>query len=286
MVIFGFEDWLKEMLIGLIERTIISISNSNIILSDILKNNAQQYSGSAFNLVMNIAESVVLPIAGVLFTYVIVNELIQMHVAQNNMHEYTGMDIFKWIFKTFIGILLISNSFTISNALIEVGAELVISVTPLVNTHINSMNFQASAELMGLEVYELIPIAGSLLITNLANRLGILLVNLFIISRFFEIYMYLMVSPVPFATLTSDKLNQSGLNYIKNIIALAIQGLVILVSFAIYTAISATMTMNVITVGNAASFGGGILEGLVLVLVLVVMVWRSRSVSQSIVGSY
>lgn len=264
-----------------------SLGTYNFLLGDILGNNAQEYSGAAFSLVMTIAESVILPIAGVIFTYVVVNELIQLQVAQNNMHENVVLDLYKWMFKTLLGILLISNAFTITNAIIEVGAEVITQVIPITQTQGGGVAIAEAADLLDLNHFELLQIIVSLLITNMVTALGMILVQLFIIARFFEIYLYLMIAPIPFATLTSQQMSQTGLNYIKNIISLAIQGLIILVSFSIYIAISASITISAITdlsVGN--NFFTGAIQGVVLILVLAVMVWRSRSIAQSLVGSH
>lgn len=273
-------------MIDSIDGSLNSISNQNLVLADTLGSNAQQYSNHAFNLVMQIAENIALPVAGIIFTYVVVTDLIQMQMAQNNMHENTTFDLFKWIFKTAIGVVLISNSFTIANAIIELGTELVAQTMPLTNIDAGSVSLTASPEMMQLSIGQLYTLSFGLSVTNIAHILGGFLVNLFIITRFFEIYMYLMVAPIPFSTLTSGQMTQSGLNYIKNVLALALQGLVILVIFAIYTAISANITLNAVVDENIFTGASSLAEGMVLLIALVVMVWRSRSITQSIVGSY
>lgn len=235
---------------------------------------------------MSIAESVMLPIAGVIFTYVVVTDLIQMQMAQNNMHEHTTWDIYKWIFKTAIGALFISNSFTISAALIEVGAEIVTKVIPIANAAAaNGPTITTGSSLMDLNVWDLLSLNFTLMLTSVIYWGGKIIIQLFLVARFFEIYLYLMVAPIPFSTLTNQQLSQTGLNYIKNVIALALQAVIILISFAIYTALSTSYTLNVV-IDPAKKSWASILEGITLILVLVVMVWRSRSVAQSIVGSH
>lgn len=270
----------------MIDEQIGQLQSSNVLLNDVLQENAQGYSESAFNLVLSIAETVILPIAGVIFAYIIINELIQLQVAQNNMHENVVLDLYKWMFKTMLGILLISNSFTIANALIEVGAEIIGQVIPLVSSEMAEVELATPSDLMDLKLGRLLSIWISLLIQNVIGFVSGFVVQLFIVTRFFEIYMYLMMAPVPFATLTSDKLSQTGLNYIKNVIALAIQGLIILVSFSLYVAISATLLVEGMSIVDGIGTGGNpLFESLVLVVVLTVMVLRSKSIAQSIVGA-
>lgn len=287
---FGIEDSIKESLIEMIHILLSSMSTVGNQIASPLSQNAGQYSQSALNMVMSIAENVVLPVAGVMFTYVVVNDLIEMLTAQNNMHEHTPQDLFKWIFKTAIGISLISNSFTISNAIIEVGAVMVRQAIPYADVgEVALMTFEADATLMEMTISGLLMIIISLAFTLLVTALGIIVVHLFIIARFFEIYMYLAVSPIPFSTLMSGQLNHTGITYLKNLIALAIQAVIILVSFSIYSTVSATYTMNAVVNENFAiqllSGGGAVVQGIVLILVLVIMVWRSRGISKDIVGS-
>ncbi len=50
-------------------------------------------------MIQNLSETVVIPIAGMILTFVLVYELIQMILEKNNMHEFDRFNIFKWIFK-------------------------------------------------------------------------------------------------------------------------------------------------------------------------------------------
>lgn len=280
----GIFDWLKEALIGFIETLAESFETLGQEIADPLSQHAGEYSSSALNLVTNIAENVVLPVAAVLFTYIMVNDLIEMLIAQNNMHERTTEDLYKWIFKCAIGILLISNSFTIANAFIELGAWMVDQAVPYSNmAEITMDTFEASASLMELEWTQLFLIAFSMMITWLITQIGMLFINLFIIARFFEIYMLLSMAPIPFSTLMSGQLNQVGIGYMKNLLSLAIQAVIILLCFGIYVAISATYTIDAVVDGNWSFIGAGA-QGFVLIIVLVVMVWRSRSISKDVVG--
>lgn len=289
----GIFDSLKETLI----EAIISIASGMDFIeqgiADPLSQNAGEYSQSALTLVMNVAENVVLPVAGVIFTYVVVNDLIEMLTAHNNMHEHTTQDLYKWLIKTAIGVMLISNAFTIANSIIEVGATMVEQALPYTSSEEVVLGTVETGEaLMELGLWDLMFILFALFFNLLVSIIGVALVQLFIIARFFEIYMYLSVAPIPFSTMMSGQLNHTAITYIKNLIGVAIQGLLILLSFSIYTAISTTYASDII-VGSGIS--GGALsvgnffwtaaQGLVLILVLVVMVWRSRSIAKDIVGS-
>ncbi len=57
-------------------------------------------------LIRQLSETVILPIAGMVLTFVMTYELIQMLVDHNNLHNFDTWIFFKWIFKTFAAVLV------------------------------------------------------------------------------------------------------------------------------------------------------------------------------------
>ena len=98
-------DWIKEGLIDAITGQYTSIFNSvNNQVADVANQvgqTPQGWNGGVFSMIQNLSETVVIPIAGMILTFVLVYELIQMILEKNNMHEFDTFNIFKWIFKTF-----------------------------------------------------------------------------------------------------------------------------------------------------------------------------------------
>lgn len=282
----GLIDWLKEQLIESIIEFLNSQNNSINIISDSLSQNAVEYSPSAFETVLQIAENVMLPIAGVVLTYVAVHEIVSMVVNNNNMHEHTTWDIMKWIFKTSITIFLVSNSFTIVSAVIEVGSQLVIQATPYANNIIaNESQLSIEASLMEMSITELTMITLSAFFHRLIFYILRLLIQLFIIGRIIEIYMYLSVAPIPMSTFGNREISDTGINYTKNIIALALQGVIILIAISIYNALSITFTQRNTLSGDASQIVGGIFESLTLIGALALMVVKSKSIANSIINA-
>ena len=97
-------DWIKEGLIEAITGQYASIFESvNNQVGDVaaqVGQTPQGWNGSVFSMIRNLSETVVIPIAGVILTFVLVYELIQMILEKNNMHDFDTFNIFKWIFKT------------------------------------------------------------------------------------------------------------------------------------------------------------------------------------------
>ena len=78
------------------------------------------WNAGVFSLIRQLSETVILPIAGLVLTFVATYELIQMLLEKNNMHEFDVANIYKWIFKTACAIFILSNTFNIVMAVFDV----------------------------------------------------------------------------------------------------------------------------------------------------------------------
>ena len=78
------------------------------------------WNAGVFSLIRQLSETVILPIAGLVLTFVATYELIQMRLEKNNMHELDVANIYKWMFKTACAILILSNTFDIVMAVFDV----------------------------------------------------------------------------------------------------------------------------------------------------------------------
>ena len=83
------------------------------------------WNAGVFSLIRQISETVILPIAGLILTFVATYELIQMLIDRNNLHDIDTWILFKWIFKTAAAILILSNTFNIVNAVFDVSQSVI-----------------------------------------------------------------------------------------------------------------------------------------------------------------
>ena len=67
----------------------------------------------------------IVPIAGLIITFVLCYELITMVTQKNNFHEFETYNIFLWIFKAYVAIYLVTNTFNITMAVFDVGQHVV-----------------------------------------------------------------------------------------------------------------------------------------------------------------
>ena len=122
-------DWIKEGMIEAITGQYTSIFESvNNQVTDVaaqVGQTPQGWNGGVFNMIRSLSDNGVVPIAGMILTFVLVYELIQMILEKNNMHDFDTFNIFKWIFKTFVATYLLTNCFTIVMAVFDLAQNVV-----------------------------------------------------------------------------------------------------------------------------------------------------------------
>ena len=233
-------DWIKEGLIEAITGQYTKIFDSvNTQVADVaaqVGETPQGWNSAVFTMIQTLSETVVIPIAGIILTFVLVYELIQMILEKNNMHEFDTFNIFKWIFKTFVATYLLTNCFTIVMAVFDVAQSVVADSAGVIN---GSLDVSAALEdletqLEAMGMWELI---GLWLETNVINLcMWVLSIVIFVIvyGRMIEIYLSVSLAPIPFSTMVNRELGQMGQNYLRSLFALGFQGFLILICVAIY----------------------------------------------------
>lgn len=238
-------DWITEWLRGLLIDGIMSnleglFTNLNNRVGEIaveVGTSPATWNAGVFSLIRQLSETVVLPIAGIVLTFVMCYELIQMLIDRNNLHDIDTWLFFKWIIKTFIAVTILSNTFNIVMAVFDVAQSVVAQSAGLVQgtTDISPnlvANMQATIEQM-----ELGPLLGlwlqSFVVHHTMTALNIF-IFVVVYGRMIEIYMLTSLAPLPFATVVNRDLGHMGHNYFRSLLAIGFQGLLIIVCLAIY----------------------------------------------------
>lgn len=238
-------DWITEWLRGLLIDGIMGnleglFTNLNNRVGEIaveVGTSPATWNAGVFSLIRQLSETVVLPIAGIVLTFVMCYELIQMLIDRNNLHDIDTWLFFKWIIKTFIAVTILSNTFNIVIAVFDVAQSVVAQSAGLVQgtTDISPnlvANMQATIEQM-----ELGPLLGlwlqSFVVHHTMTALNIF-IFVVVYGRMIEIYMLTSLAPLPFATVVNRDLGHMGHNYFRSLLAIGFQGLLIIVCLAIY----------------------------------------------------
>jgi hypothetical protein len=199
---------------------------------------AEAFNSGVFSMIRNLSETAVLPIAGMILTFVMCYELISMITEKNNMHEFDTFNLYKWIFKTFVAVYILTHTFDIVMGVFELGQSVVNRSAGIIS---GSLNVGAGtaidalrAEMEAMGVWELIGLWFEMNIIGLCLQAISICIFLIIFGRMLEIYLTVSIAPIPLATMVNREWGQMGNNYLKSLFALAFQGFLIMVCVAIY----------------------------------------------------
>ena len=240
-IIQKITEWLKEMLVDAIMGNLSGLFDSvnnqvGEIASDVGMTPAN-FSPGVFAMVRNISENVIIPIAGLILTFIACYELIQMIIDHNNLANFESWIFFKWVFKTFLAVTIITNCFNITMAVFDVSQQVIAGAGGIIagSTAIDSAaldSMQATVEAMDLG-----PMLGlylqSFIVQTTMWVLGIL-IFVIVYSRMIEIYLMVSLAPIPFSTFGNREQSQIGQNYLRSLFAIGFQGFLILVCVGIY----------------------------------------------------
>ena len=196
-----------------------------------------QFSPSVFTMIKNISETVILPIAGVILTFIACFELIQMVTDHNNLAQMDTWIIFKWVFKTFVAVLIVANTFTIVMGIFDVAQHVINQSGGLISGSTSISAADAKEIRKTLEDMEVGALLGMFLetfILKLLLRILTALVFVIIYARMIEIYLMTSLAPIPLATMGNREQSQIGQNYMRSLFALGLQGFLILICVGIY----------------------------------------------------
>ncbi|MBC8576512.1 VirB6/TrbL-like conjugal transfer protein, CD1112 family [Yanshouia hominis] len=283
-------DWITEWLKGLLIEGIMGnleglFDTVNVRVGEIavqVGTTPAAWHAGVFSLIRQLSETVILPVAGLILTFVATYELIQMILEKNNMHEFDVANIYKWVFKTACAILILSNTFAIVNAVFDVSQSVIAQSAGLIQGSTDITPDMLAGLQATLEGMELGPLLGlfmqSLIIGFTMDALGIVIFVL-VYGRMLEIYMLTSLAPIPVATLSNRELGSMGQNYLKSLFAVGFQGLLILICVAIY----AVLIQGIATGGDPIGAVWGTIGYTVL---LCFMLFKTGSISKSIFGAH
>lgn len=237
-------DLLKGMILTNLETMFTDVNTGVTSVADNVAQTPESWNGSVFSMIQTLSNDVIVPVAGIIITAVLCYELISM-VTANNGFERDGEEtaiFFKFIFKACIAVYLLTNTFDIVCAVFQLGSEIVNDSSSTI-TGATSIDVASTIQTMfndqfsSMDTGELFVFAMETFIVKFGMKIMAVCITVVLYSRMIEIYLYMSVAPIPFATLTNREWGTIGTNYVKGITALAFQGFFIMVCVGIYAAI-------------------------------------------------
>ena len=239
------ETWMRELLTGIInsnlDRMFTDVNEKTGQIAAQVGQTPQGWNASIFSMIHSLSNTVIVPIAGMIITFVLCYELITMLTERNNMHDIDTWMFFKYFVKAWIAIYLVSNTFTITMAVFDLGQHVVNAASGVAagNTaiDISSVVTDVDATLETMEIGEMVVLALETLIISFCMKIMSVIITVIMYGRMIEIYLYTSVAPIPFATMTNREWGQIGTNYLRGLFALAFQAFLMMVCVAIYAAL-------------------------------------------------
>ena len=248
----SFTEWIKNLLVdGIMNNLSGLFDNVNTKVQEIstqIGSTPKAWNGNIFNMIKNLSDNVILPIAGVILTIVMTLELIQLIADRNNLHDVDTWMFFKWIFKTACAVLIVSHTWDLVMGVFDVSQSVITRasgvVTGQLNIDIASHFTDLETRLQAMGVGELLGLWLQSFIVGIT--MWALAICIFIIAygRMIEIYLVTSVAPIPMSTMVNREWGQMGQNYLRSLFALGFQGFLIMVCIAIYAVLVQNMIVD------------------------------------------
>ena len=279
-------DWLKSMIISGIMGNLSGMFDSvnqqvGQIAGDVGTTPAN-FSPAVFSMIRNISESVILPVAGMVLTFIACYELIQMLIEHNNLANFETWTFFKWVFKTFLAVTLISNTFNITMAVFDAAQQVISRSGGLISGSTSVSDATLTAMQATLEGMDLGPLLGLYLQTFVVQVTMLALsaiIFVIVYGRMVEIYLMVSLAPIPFATFGNHEQSHTGQNYLRSLFALGFQGFLIMICVGIY----AVLIQNLSFSDNIISSIWGVLGYTVL---LAFTLFKTGSLAKSVFAAH
>lgn len=202
---------IKDILIGLIKSSLdnmfTSVNEQVGTIAGQVGQTPQGWNAGIFNLIQNLSQTVIVPIAGLIITFVLCYELITMVTQKNNFHEFETYNIFLWIFKAYVAIYLVTNTFNITMAVFDVGQHVVNNAAGVIsgNTAVDASEAitRIVDALEDMELGDLFLLSMETMLISVTMHILSIIITVILYGRMIEIYLYTSIAPIPFVLCVS-----------------------------------------------------------------------------------
>ena len=245
-------DWLKEVLVcGIVSNLSGMFDSTNEQIGEIAGQvglTPQGWNSGIFNMIQNLSNNVILPLAGAILAIVMTLELIQLITDRNNLNDVDTWMFFKWVFKSAAAVLIVSNTWTIVMGIFDAAQSVVNGAAGVMigNTSIDISSVVTDLEgrLMEMDVGPLLGLWFQSLFVGICTWAITICIFIVIYGRMIEVYLVTSVAPIPMATMANREWGQMGQNYLRTLLALGFQAFLIMVCVAIYSVLVQNISVS------------------------------------------
>lgn len=192
----AIEEWMRNLLTGMVSSNLTTmytdVNEKTGQIAAQVGQTPQGWNGNIFSMIQNLSDSVIVPIAGMIITFVLCYELISMLTEKNNMHDIDTWMFFKYFFKMWVAVWIVSHTFTITMAVFDVGQSVVsraaggISSDTAIN--IDTMITTMETAMESMEIGELVILALETMLVSLCMKVISVFITVILYGRMIEIY--------------------------------------------------------------------------------------------------
>ncbi|MBR6390151.1 MAG: hypothetical protein IKS16_02300 [Lachnospiraceae bacterium] len=256
-ILQSIEDWFRELLVsGImdnISNTFQSVNDQVGAIATEVGTSPADFEPTVYGMISTISENVIMPIAGLILTFIACYELIQLVISHNNLANFETWIFWKWIFKTFVAVMLITNTMNITMAVFDVAQHVVTESGSIIagSTAIDDSTLATmESTLMTMDIGSLLSIFLQSFVVQFLIYILSALIFVIVYARMIEIYLMVSLAPIPFATFGNKEQSMIGQNYLRSLFALGFQGFLIMVCVGIYAVLIQTVAFSSDIIGS------------------------------------
>ena len=252
MILDWLEEWFKGVLIDGITSNLTGLFDTvNGKVGEIAADvgaTPQGWNSGIFNMLRNLSETVIVPIAGAILALIMCYELIQLIAERNSMHDMDSWMLFRWVFKSAAAIILVSNTwnivmgvFDLTQSVVNQSAGVIIGNTSIdITTVVTDLDNRLSA----MDIGGLLGLWFQSLFVGLTMNILSICIMLVVYGRLIEIYLVTSLGPIPLATIGNSEWRGMGQGYLKSLFALGFQAFLIMVVTGIYAVLVQSIALS------------------------------------------
>ena len=193
----AIEEWMRNLLTGMVSSNLTTmytdVNEKTGQIAAQVGQTPQGWNGSIYSMIQNLSESVIVPIAGMIITFVLCYELISMLTEKNNMHDIDTWMFFKYFFKMWVAVWIVSHTFTITMAVFDVGQSVVSRAAGVISSdtaiNIDTMISTMETAMESMEIGELVILALETMLVSLCMKIISVFITVILYGRMIEIYL-------------------------------------------------------------------------------------------------
>lgn len=256
-ILQSIEDWFRGLLVsGIMDNlsnTFESVNNQVGQIATEVGQTPANFSPAVYNMIRTLSENVIMPIAGLILTFIACYELIQLVISHNNLANFETWIFWKWIFKTFVAVTLITNTMNITMAVFDVAQHVVTQAGGIIagSTAIDDSTLATvQSTLEAMDIGPLLSIYLQTIIVRFLIYILSALIFVIVYARMIEIYLMVSLAPIPFSTFGNREQSMIGQNYLRSLFALGFQGFLIMVCVGIYAVLIQSVAFSADIIGS------------------------------------